>query len=183
MVLALLNQSSFHPKRTQSLKLVSLGATIIPPHTIAAVTDSNLLGASEATATFGMSEGVQVCSSSSKTGMKSARGAVCLGQPAPGVKIRICKNQSRCAVTRGETGELHIGGDQIIKGYLYGDSSCFYDDQLGHWMATGDQAMMDEEGNLFILGRYKDIIIRGGENLSPALIENCLGMAGISVGC
>ncbi|KAL8915361.1 MAG: hypothetical protein Q9171_000231 [Xanthocarpia ochracea] len=38
---------------------------------------------------------------------------------------------------------------------------------------------MDEEGNIFIFGRYKDIIIRGGENLSPGLIENCLGQAGV----
>ena len=183
MLLALLNQPSFHPERTKSLKIVSIGGTVVPPHTLAAATDSKLLGASQAVAAFGMSEVIQVCSSASKTGTNLAGGAVCLGQTAPGVKTRICKPQSRCAVTRGEIGELHVGGDLVIEKYLYGDNSCFYDDQSGHWIATGDEAMMDEQGNIFILGRYKDIIIRGGENLSAALIENCLGIAGVSVRC
>ena len=74
-----------------------------------------------------------------------------------------------------------MGGELLIQGYLVGDSRAFYDDFQGHWLATGDQAKMDGEGRIYVLGRYKDIIIRGGENLSPALIETCLNKAGVVV--
>ncbi|KAG8680555.1 hypothetical protein FRC08_016209 [Ceratobasidium sp. 394] len=48
------------------------------------------------------------------------------------------------------------------------------DDPSTLWMHTGDQVVMDREGYLRITGRIKDLIIRGGENLSPVQIENCL---------
>lgn len=63
----------------------------------------------------------------------------------------------------------------IIKEYLYGNNEAFYQDEEGNrWMMTGDQAKMDDSGAVYILGRYKDLIIRAGENLSPALIEASL---------
>lgn len=182
MILALLKQPTFHPDLTTSLQQVTLGGTIVAPSIVAAATNPELLGASEAIAGFGMSEGLPICYSSSKQGMKVDRGAVGLGRPLRGVRVRICQNGSRRVLTRGERGELHFSGGMVIAGYLFGDNHCFYDDEFGHWITTGDEAMMDQEGNIFIFGRYKDIIIRGGENLSPALIENCLGKAGILVG-
>ena len=98
-----------------------------------------------------------------------------------GAKLRICEPESRKVLRRGEVGELHLGGSGVIGGYMYGDNKVFYDDENGHWIATGDQAKMDEDGTIYIMGRYKDIIIRGGENLSPALIENCLEKTGVRV--
>lgn len=84
---------------------------------------------------------------------------------------------------RGEVGELHLGGSGVIGGYMYmyGDNNVFYDYESGHWIATGDRAKMDVDGTLYIMGRYKDIIIRGGENLSPASIEGCLEKTGVRV--
>ena len=130
-----------------------------------------------------MSEGAPVCGSPPGKDLRVKHGAVSMGQALPGVKIRVCAAQSRHILGRGEVGELHYGGDIVISGYLYGDNKSFYDDESGHWIATGDEAMMDADGNIFIFGRYKDIIIRGGENLSPGLIENCLGQAGVQVRC
>ncbi|KAL8735754.1 MAG: hypothetical protein Q9166_000617 [cf. Caloplaca sp. 2 TL-2023] len=179
MLLALLKQPTFHPQKTQSLRAVLLGGTVVSPDIAAATTDPKLIGAAEALVGFGMTEGLPICGSSSKQGLKLDRGAVSMGQPLPGVKVRICERQHRRVIARGETGEVHFGGDMVIGGYLNGDNQCFYDDQSGHWIESGDEAMMDEQGNIFIFGRYKDIIIRGGENLSPALIENCLGRAGV----
>ncbi|KAL9011226.1 MAG: hypothetical protein Q9173_003910 [Seirophora scorigena] len=179
MILALLKQPTFRPEKTRSLLRVTFGGTIISPATLAAATDPNLLSASEAVAGYGMSEGLPICRSSSKQDMKVDRGAVSLGRALRGVRVRVCQHGSRRILTRGEIGELHFSGGMVIVGYLFGDNHCFYDDESGHWIATGDEAMMDREGDIFVFGRYKDIIIRGGENLSPALIENCLGKAGI----
>lgn len=181
MILALIEQPTFHPEKTQSLRMVLLGSTIIPPSAVATATDRKLIGASDTVVAYGLTEGTPICGASSKEGMKCDHGAVSVGPPLPGVRVRICENQSRRVLARGQTGELHYGGDLVINGYLYGDNQCFYDDPSGHWMATGDEAMMDEEGNVFVFGRYKDIIIRGGENLSPGLIENCLSRAGTFV--
>ena len=85
---------------------------------------------------------------------------------------------------RDETGELHIGGDMVIERYAYGDNEAFYLDAQGkEWMRTGDQASMDDSGAVYILGRYKDLIIRAGEKLAPALIEASLSkVRGITVG-
>ena len=62
----------------------------------------------------------------------------------------------------------------IISGYMSSENRSFYDSDACHWLATGDQARMNESGAVFILGRYKDIIIRGGENLAPFKIEACI---------
>lgn len=112
---------------------------------------------------------------------KSEGGCLGLDKITPGTKVKICAPGSRKPLRRGEIRELHLGGDCLIHGYLLGDSSVFYDDPQGHWLATGDQAKIDSEGRIYVLGRYKDIIIRGGENLSPALIETCLNKAGVVV--
>lgn len=79
-------------------------------------------------------------------------------------------------MNRNIPGELHIGGTAVIAEYLEGaDRESFYTDEYGSWIKTGDQATIDKNGVLQILGRYKDLIIRGGENISPAKIEQCLG--------
>ncbi|KAI4093479.1 MAG: hypothetical protein LQ344_002892 [Seirophora lacunosa] len=89
MILALLKQPTFHPQKTRSLRRVALGGTIISPAIVAAATDPNLLSASEATAGYGMSEGLPICRSSSKQDMKVDRGAVSLGRALPGVRGQI----------------------------------------------------------------------------------------------
>ena len=61
----------------------------------------------------------------------------------------------------------------MINSYLGGVSpESFYKDDSGvQWFKSGDQARMDANGAIFLMGRYKDIIIRGGENIAPAAIE------------
>jgi len=98
-----------------------------------------------------------------------------VGKVIPGARIRVCSPSSREILNRDVPGELHIGGTSVISGYLDGaDTDAFYKDEYGSWLKTGDQAIIDENGVVHILGRYKDLIIRGGENISPAKIEKCL---------
>lgn len=181
ILLALLGHPSFSPTKVQSLQCVLLGGTIITPETLQAATHKSKLGADQAIAAYGMSEAMPICVSSTKHGIIQEKGVVCLGKVLPGAKARVCEAGSGKALTRGEVGELHLGGDMVIKEYLYGDNTLFYNDDSGHWLVTGDQAKMTEHGTLYLLGRYKDIIIRGAENLSPGLIESCLNKAGVIV--
>ena len=154
---------------------------MIAPEALQAATHESRLGADQAIVAYGMSEGLPICASSTKHGIIQEKGVICVGKLLLGAKARVCEAGSRKPLTRGEVGELHLGGDMIISEYLYGDNKVFYTDDSGHWIVTGDQAKMNEDGTLYLLGRYKDIIIRGAENLSPGLIENCLDKAGVTV--
>jgi acyl-CoA synthetase (AMP-forming)/AMP-acid ligase II len=78
----------------------------------------------------------------------------------------------------GERGELAVSGYLVMRGY-YNDTVrtsevLIPDDQGVLWMHTGDEASMDQNGYIKITGRIKDLIIRGGENIHPLEIENCL---------
>ncbi|KAB8446204.1 hypothetical protein FH972_025186 [Carpinus fangiana] len=78
----------------------------------------------------------------------------------------------------GERGELAVSGYSVMKGY-WGDQErtdevLVKDEEDTIFMLTGDEASMDAEGYVTITGRIKDIIIRGGENIHPLDIENCL---------
>ena len=73
----------------------------------------------------------------------------------------------------GEVGELWAKGPMVVKGYWAkpeASAATFIDG----WVRTGDLAKIDEEGFLYIVDRAKDIIIRGGFNISPIEIENVL---------
>jgi acyl-CoA synthetase (AMP-forming)/AMP-acid ligase II len=76
----------------------------------------------------------------------------------------------------GQYGELHQSGPQVIKSYLgKGNAVDFYSDEKENtWFRTGDQAVMHDDCSVSIVGRYKDMIIRGGENISPLSIERVL---------
>ncbi|KAK5124402.1 hypothetical protein LTR85_001619 [Meristemomyces frigidus] len=105
-------------------------------------------------------------------------GEVVAGKCVRGTTVKICEPETRNIVPRGQVGELHSGGPQVIHGYADPNvsSSNFYVDENGtQWVVSGDQAVMDEDEVIRISGRYKDMIIRGGENISPASIEDYLG--------
>ena len=77
-------------------------------------------------------------------------------------------------VARGETGELCTRGYSVMLGYWDDDERTAEAIDRGRWMHTGDLAVMDDEGYLKIVGRIKDMVIRGGENVYPREIEEFL---------
>lgn len=81
----------------------------------------------------------------------------------------------------GAEGEICIAGDSLMLGYLGVDSA---DAGAPRLLRTGDLGRFDAQGYLMITGRIKDVIIRGGENISPALIEGVVtGMPGVAACC
>ncbi|MCJ1247983.1 hypothetical protein MMC30_005198 [Trapelia coarctata] len=103
-------------------------------------------------------------------------GEICpIGAVAPGSIVRIWNADRTSVSKKGEPGELHVCCDSIIRHYLGGTSeSSFYEDKKGRWFNTGDIAMMDTEGLVFILGRSKDMIKRAAVAIMPAAIESCI---------
>jgi long-chain acyl-CoA synthetase len=92
-----------------------------------------------------------------------------VGQPVPGIELQI-RDEDGTVVGPGETGELYVRGEQVSGKYT-GVGSVL--DEQG-WFPTKDIATLDEEGYLFIGGRSDDTIIRGGENIAPAELEDVL---------
>jgi acyl-CoA synthetase (AMP-forming)/AMP-acid ligase II len=92
-----------------------------------------------------------------------------VGQPVPGIEVQI-RGEDGTVLGPGETGELFVRGDQVSGRYAEIGSVLDADG----WFPTKDVGMLDEEGYLFIGGRSDDTIIRGGENIAPAEIEDVL---------
>jgi fatty-acyl-CoA synthase len=92
-----------------------------------------------------------------------------VGQPVPGIEIRIV-DDSGATLGPDEPGEIQIRGDQVSGKYVGTDSKTDADG----WLHTGDRGWLDVEGYLFCEGRADDTIIRGGENIAPAEIEDAL---------
>ena len=164
----------FSPKKVQSLKVVLVGATIVSPEVIAKCKDSAGLGVRGVFPVYGMTEALSVLVWDESEDLVIEHGFASVGKPLRGTKIKICPPESQEPCVIGEVGELHVSTSALTPGYLGVEDGAFYHEDGCRWLATGDQARMHASGAVFILGRYKDVIIRGGENLSPALIEHCI---------
>jgi fatty-acyl-CoA synthase len=102
----------------------------------------------------------------------AVRKAGSAGKPALHMEARVVAEDGS-KVPRGTVGELWVKGPNITKGYWNqpeATAAAFTDG----WLHTGDAAMVDEEGYYFIVDRWKDMYISGGENVYPAEVENVL---------
>lgn len=95
-----------------------------------------------------------------------------VGRPMPDIELRICSDDGR-PLPRGETGEIRIRGDRVMAGYHKSEEAS-KDAIVDGWLRTGDVGFLDDDGYLFITGRLRDLIIRGGENIAPAEVEEAL---------
>ncbi|MDM0111140.1 long-chain fatty acid--CoA ligase [Variovorax sp. J22R133] len=118
---------------------------------------------------FGLSETSPVASFSF---MESEREAGSVGQPLYGVEIKLV-DESGSTVPQGERGEICIRGHNVMKGY-FNRPEATADAIRDGWFHSGDIGQFNEKGNLFIVDRVKDMIIRGGFNVYPRELEEVL---------
>ena len=97
-----------------------------------------------------------------------------VGRVHPHVEIRVADPETGETVARGESGEFQTRGYSVMKGYWNEEEKTAQAIDSEGWMHTGDLAVMDVDGYVNITGRIKDLIIRGGENISPREIEEFL---------
>ncbi len=96
-----------------------------------------------------------------------------VGRVHPHVEVKIVDEAGR-VVLRGSTGELLTRGYSVMRGYWADEANTRAALDEARWMHTGDLATLDEDGYCSIVGRLKDMIIRGGENIYPREIEEFL---------
>jgi acyl-CoA synthetase (AMP-forming)/AMP-acid ligase II len=174
LVQALLSHPEWdNEKESLALRYVSLSGTLIKGEDIKMC---KRLGSDTVMQAYGMSEGAPISSDKRVDPRLLSADYPGVGKVLAGARLRICELGSQTTLNRNVPGELHIGGTSVIAGYLNdANPESFYTDEYGSWLRTGDQALIDDNGVLQILGRYKDLIIRGGENISPAKIESHMG--------
>lgn len=127
---------------------------------------------SEVTIAYGMTETSPVsCQTNKNTPLDKQVSTVGLVQP--NLEVKIVNTETGEVVPIGETGELLTRGYSVMKGY-WGSRFKTRESIKDGWMHTGDLATMDEEGYIKVVGRSKDMVIRGGENIYPVEIENYL---------
>jgi acyl-CoA synthetase (AMP-forming)/AMP-acid ligase II len=91
-----------------------------------------------------------------------------VGRPLPAIELEI-RDPDGAVLPAGQSGEVYVRGEQISGEYLH--KKVLQDDG---WFATNDAGWVDDEGYLFVEGRLDDVIVRGGENISPGEIEDTL---------
>jgi fatty-acyl-CoA synthase len=97
-----------------------------------------------------------------------------VGRVHPHVEVKVVAPETGRTVERGDPGELCTRGYSVMLGYWEDPKRTAEAIDPARWMHTGDLATMDDEGYVKIVGRSKDMIIRGGENLYPREIEEFL---------
>jgi acyl-CoA synthetase (AMP-forming)/AMP-acid ligase II len=95
-----------------------------------------------------------------------------VGRPMISVRIKIVDERGR-EVPIGECGEILCRGPNVMKGY-YNNEAATAEALKDGWLCTGDTGKIDEDGYLYLTGRKKEMIIRGGEKIYPADIERVL---------
>ena len=128
---------------------------------------------SEVTIAYGMTETSPVSTQTSADDPLEKR-VTTVGRVHPHVEIRIVDPATGEVVPRGTSGEFQTRGYSVMLGYWNDPERTAEAIDADGWMHTGDLAVMDDEGYVNIVGRIKDMIIRGGENVYPREVEEFL---------
>ena len=131
----------------------------------------NEMNMSEVTNCYGMTETSPV-SFQSATDDPMQKRVTTVGSIHPYVEVKVVDINGQ-TVVRGDAGELCTKGYSVMQGY-WNDQQKTDESIIDGWMHTGDQGIIDEQGYCAIVGRIKDTIIRGGENIAPKEIEDYL---------
>ena len=167
MLMELLKNPDFSEEHASHLTNVSAGGAATPD----ALNElyQTRTGSAMSGAGWGMTE--TMGSGAAFTGYYFDQRPNASGFPSPIVEFSFRDEEGEEAIS-GEPGEIWVRSSAAIQGYYSGGSD--KDLPVDGWMATGDVGYISDEGLLYICGRVKDMILRGGENVYPSEVEACL---------
>jgi len=170
MFIAELDHPEFASFDLSSLRTGIMAGSPCPIAVMRRAVDEMHMG--QVTIAYGMTETSPVSTQSSIDDPLERRVST-VGRVQPHLEIKIVDAGGR-AVPRGATGELCTRGYSVMRGYWADEAKTAEAIDPAGWMHTGDLATMDEAGYINIVGRLKDMVIRGGENVYPREIEEFL---------
>lgn len=171
MFIAELDHPRFAEFDLSSLRTGIMAGTACPIEVMKRVVEQMHL--SQITIAYGMTETSPVSCQSSTTTPLDKR-VTTVGTVQPHIEIKIVDPETGTTVPRGQSGEFCTRGYSVMHGYWDDEPRTREAIDADGWMHTGDLAVMDAEGYVNIVGRIKDLVIRGGENIYPREIEEFL---------
>jgi len=154
-----------------SLRTGVMAGSLCPPEIMKKVKEQ--MNMHEITICYGMTETSPV-STQTRIGVPFEKQIYSVGTIHDHLEIKIIDPKTQAILKRGESGELCTRGYSVMLKYWNSPEATRQVIDEQRWMHSGDLAMMDEDGYLHISGRIKELIIRGGENISPKEIEDFL---------
>ena len=186
MYIAMLDHPLFSKFDFHSLRTGIMSGSACPTHRMQQVFDRMYM--KEVTNPYGLTESGPVMTMTRYFEPSIERKCQTIGQALPGIEVAIIDPESGEIAPIGQDGEICCRGFNTMKGYYnMPEQTAKCIDEKG-WLHSGDIGRMDADGYYYITGRLKDLIIRGGENISPKEVEDFLGtMPGVKdvavVGC
>ena len=171
MFIAELNEMEQKTYDLSSLRTGVMAGSLCPPEIMKKVKEQ--MNMHEITICYGMTETSPV-STQTRIGVPFEKQIYSVGTIHDHLEIKIIDPKTQAILKRGESGELCTRGYSVMLKYWNSPEATRQVIDEQRWMHSGDLAMMDEDGYLHISGRIKDLIIRGGENISPKEIEDFL---------
>jgi fatty-acyl-CoA synthase len=171
MFIAELEHPSFASHDLSSLRTGVMAGASCPIETMRDV--QARMGMREVTICYGMTETSPV-STQSHPDDPLAKRVTTVGRVHPHVEVKIIAPGSGAIVARGASGELCTRGYSVMLGYWNDEAATRGAIDAAGWMHTGDLATMDADGYVNIVGRIKDMIVRGGEKIYPRELEEYL---------
>jgi fatty-acyl-CoA synthase len=171
MFIAELNEPDFARFDLSSLRTGIMAGSPCPVEVMRRVKSE--MHMDEVTICYGMTETSPV-STQTKRDAPLEKQVSTVGQVHPHIEVKVVDPETGGTLPRGVPGELCTRGYSVMLGYWENEEATREAIDAARWMHTGDLAVMDEDGYLNIVGRIKDMIIRGGENIYPREIEEFL---------
>ncbi len=179
MLKRIMEHPSFGKHDLSSLQLITYGAAPMPYEVVCNAIEAfscglmNAYGQTESTSSLTyLGPDDHRLDGSPEENEKKLRRLRSVGRPMDDVTIAIMDPMG-AALPQGAEGEICVQSARVMKEYLK-QADATHDAVHDGWLHTGDQGYLDEDSYLFITGRVKDLIIRGGENISPGEIESVL---------
>ena len=180
MLKMLMDHEEFDKRDLGSLSVITYGAAPMPLEVVRQAIEEfpgvqfiNAFGQTETAATITMlPPDDHVLDGSKEEVERKLRRLSSIGKPLEDVEVRIVNEHAEDVVI-GETGEIVARGQRLMKGYWHQQSSTEETIRDG-WLYTGDLGYWDEDGYIFLAGRARDFIKRGGEMISPEEVEQVL---------
>ncbi|MEV2250735.1 AMP-binding protein [Streptomyces sp. NPDC050147] len=171
MFIAELNLSDFATYDLSSLRTGIMAGSPCPVEVMKRVVAE--MHMEEVSICYGMTETSPVSTQTRRTDDLERRTGT-VGRVLPHIEVKVVDPVSGVTLPRGASGELCTRGYSVMLGYWNEPSRTSEVIDAGRWMHTGDLAVMRQDGYVQIVGRIKDMIIRGGENIYPREIEEFL---------